>query len=392
MFNRNLYQELTDTAKQYPVIGLVGPRQSGKTTLVKQVFHNKPYANLEKPDIRLLAEEDPERFLAKYPDGVILDEIQRAPKLLSYIQVIVDEKKQNGQFIITGSHQLELHEAISQSLAGRIGLLHLYPLTLDELKAANIELSLHSQILHGFFPRIYQENLNPTKAYRNYLHTYIEKDVRLISEIKNLTQFHIFLKLCAGRIGQILDYASLSNEVGVSAATIKHWLSVLEASYLVFRLVPYYENFGKRIIKAPKLYFTDVGLAAYLLDLEKISQVERDPLRGNLVENLAVVELLKYRTNLGLDPNIYYFRDSNHNEVDVVIREGNQLIPVEIKSSQTYNRSFLKGIHYFKQLVKERCSRSYLIYAGDTEQEIQQTMLLNYKHIKQVYEDGEEML
>lgn len=389
MFARSFLPELKDTARHYPIVGVMGPRQSGKTTAVQSAFPDKPYANLEEPDVRLLASSDPRSFLDRYPDGAILDEIQRVPELLSYIQSIVDRKQKNGMFIVTGSHQLELHQAISQSLAGRIGLLNLYPMTLHELKLANIQLEINAQLLHGFYPGVFSEKLNPTKAYRNYVQTYIEKDVRKISEIKDLVLFNNFMKLCAGRIGQVLDYASLSNELGISSHTVKHWLSVLEASYIIVRLQPYFENFGKRIIKSPKLYFTDVGLACYLLGIETIDQIERDPLRGHLVENLVVLELIKYRYNRGLEPNIYYFRDSNRNEVDIIIKQGNELIPVEIKSSKTYTRGFIKGLNYFKNLVGDRVERSYLIYAGEQEQVIQDVKLINFRHATEIFKRDE---
>lgn len=294
--------------------------------------------------------------------------------------MIVDQTNIKGMFILTGSHQLVLHQAISQSLAGRVGLLNLYPMSLAELSLAGISLPIDEQLYHGFYPRIYQDKLNPTKAYRNYVQTYLEKDVRLISEIKNLIQFQTFMKLCAGRVGQVIEYSSLSNEIGVSSNTIKHWLSILEASFIIFRLPPYFENFGKRLIKSPKLYFTDVGLATYLLDIEQPKQVTRDPLRSFLIENLVILELIKYRANRGLEPHLYYYRDNHQHEVDIIIKQGNQLIPVEIKSAQTFTKQFLKGLHYFQNLVGERASKGYLIYCGTQQQDIDNIKLLNYMH------------
>ncbi|MCB1118513.1 MAG: ATP-binding protein [Chlamydiia bacterium] len=385
MFHRNLEKELIELAGDYPVVSVMGPRQSGKTTLVRKVFRGLDYSNLELPDERLLAVQDPKAFLDRFPKGAILDEIQRVPELLSYIQVIVDERKEKGLFILTGSHQIELHEAISQSLAGRVGLLNLYPMTVDELTDSGYSLDVDDQIYHGFFPGIFHDNLNPTKAYRNYTQTYLEKDVRRISEIKNLIQFQSCLKLSAGRIGQILEYSSLGNDLGVSVHTVKHWLGVLEASYIVFRLKPYFENFGKRIVKSPKLFFTDVGLASYLLDIEQMSQVTRDPLRGNLFENLVILELVKYRYNCGLEPNLYFYRDSRQNEVDVIIKSGNELIPVEIKSAKTFNTDFLKGLRYFRKLVPERTTRGYVIYAGDQEQMVDGFQLLNYRNVTKIF-------
>lgn len=389
MYQRILAEQLILLSKQYPVVSVMGPRQSGKSTLVRNVFLDKPYANLEEPDTRLLAQTDPRGFLGQFPQGAILDEIQNVPELLSYIQVIVDEKQISGMFIVTGSHQLLLHEALSQSLAGRVALLTLYPMTLNELKLAGFDLSLDEQIYRGFYPAIYNKQLNPTQTYRFYVQTYLEKDVRQITHIQNLMQFQNFIKLCAGRIGQIIDYSAFSNEIGVSANTIKNWISVLEASYIIFRLRPYFENFGKRIIKSSKLYFTDIGLATYLLDIENPKQLSRDPLRGFLVENMCVLELLKYRNNQALDPNLYFFRDSHQNEVDLIIKQGHELIPIEIKSSQTFNKTFLKGLHYFKSIATDRVKKGYLIYTGEKTQTIEGFELLHYKDTAKIYADVE---
>lgn len=387
MYTRALAFELEALSGDYPIVSVMGPRQSGKTTLVRQTFPDKPYVNLEAPDERLLAATDPRSFLDRYPDGAILDEIQRVPTLLSYIQTIVDERKKNGLYVITGSHQFELHEAISQSLAGRVGLLTLLPMTISELAQGDIELNLDQQLCHGFFPRIYSDHLNPTKAYRNYVQTYLEKDVRTLSDIKNILQFQTFLKLCAGRIGQIFDYASVSNDLGVSAHTVKHWLSILEASYIVVRLKPYFENFGKRLIKSPKLYFTDVGLACYLLDIENETHIARDPLRGSLIENLVILELMKYRYNRGLEPNLYFYRDSQKNEIDVIIKQGHELIPIEIKAAKTFNSDFLKGLKFLKKLVSTRVHKGYVIYTGEQQQGIEDFQLLNYKNATDVFAD-----
>lgn len=384
MFKRDLQAELKSIAKQYPVVTIVGPRQSGKTTLVQEVFPKKPYVNLEPPDIRALVTQDPRAFLSQYPKGAILDEIQRTPTLLSYIQTIVDEdSSKKGLFILTGSHQLELHQAITQSLAGRTALLTLLPMSMDELQKAGFELSLDELLLNGGYPRIYKDNLNPTTAYRNYFQTYVERDVRQLIHIKNLSLFQKFIKLCAGRIGQIVDFSNLANEVGVSHHTIKEWLSILEASFVIFQLQPYFENFGKRLIKSPKLYFTDLGLATYLLDIENITQLKRDPLRGHLVENLVILELMKTRLNKGLDPKLYFYRDHHQNEVDVIYKTSNQLVPIEIKSSETFHPEFLKGIQYFQNLSKGRGEKGFLIYAGDKSMKVAGISILNYKNAAQ---------
>jgi len=386
MFKRDLLNELLAFAQQYPVISVMGPRQTGKSTLVKNAFPQKPYANLEEPDVRLLAHTDPREFLNQFPQGAILDEIQHVPELMSYIQAIVDKSTIMGMFILTGSHQLLLHEAMSQSLAGRVALLALYPMTQAELQAAGFSLSLDEQIYHGFYPAIYHRHLHPTQTYKFYVQTYLEKDIRQLSHVQNLISFQSFLKLCAGRIGQVIDYTMLANEIGVSSNTIKQWMSILEASYIIVRLIPYFENFGKRIIKSPKLYFTDVGLATYLLGIESPKQLARDPLRGFLIENLCIVELIKYRMNKALDPNLYFFRDSHQNEVDVVIKQGHDLIPIEIKSAQTFNPHFLKGLRYFKNLIGERVKNGYLVYTGNNTQTIDGFSLINYKDLVSIYE------
>jgi hypothetical protein len=381
MFKRDIIPELQALVDTYSVVTITGPRQSGKTTLVRGVYPNREYVNLEAPDTLEKVVADPRGFLAEHPNGVILDEIQRFPELLSYIQTIVDEQpERKGLFILTGSYQVKLHEAITQPLAGRTALLKLLPLSITELQKASLDFSLNEYLYQGLFPRIYNDKLNPTKAYRNYYQTYIERDVRKIINIKDISLFQKFVKLCVGRIGQLLNMDSLANEVGVSSHTIKEWLSVLQVTYIVFLLQPYFENFGKRIIKSPKLYFCDVGLATYLLDIENIEQVKRDPLRGNLVENLVILELIKQRTNQGLDPQLYYFRDSRKNEVDVIFKTGYNLIPIEIKAAQTFNRSFLKGLNYFQNLVADRCSHGFLIYSGEQEQQLGMFKLLNFKN------------
>lgn len=383
MYSRLIATELEALAKKYPIVTVTGPRQSGKTTLVQYTFPNKPYANLEALDIQEMARIDPRAFLAQYPEGAILDEIQRVPSLLSYIQIIVDERQKKGMFILTGSHQLELHQAITQSLAGRTALLNLLPMSLAELSQAGIHISLDEVLLKGGYPRIYKDQLDPTKAYRNYFQTYIERDLRQLINIKDLTQFQRFVRTCAGRVGQLLNLEGIGNDVGVSSNTIKEWISILEASFILIRLQPYFENFGKRIIKSPKLYFTDVGLVSYLLGIENIEQIKRDPLRGNLVENLIVLELIKSRLNSGLDPQLYFFRDAQGHEVDLIFQSGNKLIPIEIKAAQTFNQEFLKNLEFFQNLVEDRCKGGYIIYAGTQEQTIKSFKLLNYSHAAQ---------
>lgn len=380
MYHRSAASELKSLAKTYPIVTVLGPRQSGKTTLVQHTFPHKSYVNLEALDTQELAKMDPRAFLEQYPSGAILDEIQRVPTLLSYLQLIVDESQTKGMFILTGSHQLELHQAITQSLAGRTALLHLLPMSLSELADAGFELSLDEALLKGGYPRIYKDDLDPTKAYRNYFQTYVERDLRQLIQLKDLTQFQRFMRICVGRIGQLLNLEGICNDVGISSHTVKNWISILEASFILFRLQPYHENFGKRVIKSPKIYFTDVGLATYLLGIENKEQLSRDPLKGHLVENLVILELLKERLNKGLDPHLYFFRDTHGHEVDLIFQSGHQLVPIEIKAAQTFNKEFLKNISYFQQLVGDRCVQGALIYAGTQEQNINSVRILNYRH------------
>lgn len=384
MFRRLMQSELEIAAKQLPVITILGPRQSGKTTLVQQTFPDKPYVNMESLHIRELATQDPIHFLEQYPEGAIFDEIQEVPNLLSYIQVRVDATKRNGEFILTGSHQLQLNQAISQSLAGRVAILHLLPLSLEEFELAQINKTLDQTLFEGCYPRILANQLNPTKTYASYVQTYIERDIRMMLQVHNLTLFQKFMTLCASRVGQILNKDSLASDVGVSAKTIGQWLSILEACYIVYRLPPYFENFGKRAVKSPKIYFCDVGLVAYLLGIESPEQMSRDPLRGHLFENLVVNELMKARFNRGLEPRLYFYQVTGRNEVDLLYQKGHKLALIEIKSSRTFNNSFISGIESFKKLVPDKCSSSYLVYAGDDELTVKNIQLLNYRHSSKI--------
>lgn len=381
MFNRQLAIELQEMMRYYPIVTIIGPRQSGKTTLVRALYPDRPYVSLENPDERRLAMADPRSFLERFPDGAIIDEVQRYPEILSYLQGVVDDRQQNGLFILTGSHQLALHEAITQSLAGRTAILKLLPLSMHELDQKETAFTLDDYLFHGMYPRLYQSKIPPEKFYRDYTQTYLERDVRQMVQVKDLTLFQQFLHLCAGYTGQLINHDTFSHALGVSASTIKHWLSILEASFIIFRLAPYYENFGKRIIKSHKLYFYDVGLACYLMDLSDKKQVQHSPQRGNLVENFVILEILKNCLNKGVEPSMYFYRDSNQNEVDLILKSGQILLPIEIKSSKTYTPSFIKGLQYFKNLVQERCDTGYLVYAGSQEQRLGIFHLINFKHL-----------
>lgn len=365
MIERFITPEFKLLLGEYPVVTLIGPRQAGKTTLARSVA-GYDYCNLEQPEIRAIAAQDPNAFFKQFRGKVVLDEIQRVPELLSYIQVMVDERKQNGQFILTGSHQLALSQSISQSLSGRTALLQLLPFSIAELASANIEFeSFEDYVFNGFLPRVYDQKQRPTQAYSNYFQTYVERDVRQLINLKDASLFEKFMRLLAGRVGQLIDYSSLGNDVGVDAKTIRHWLSILEASYIVFKLPPYYENFGKRAIKSPKYYFIEPGLLAYLLGIEKPEHIVRDPLVGALFENMVVVECLKQRFNQGKMPNMYFYRDSNQNEIDLIVEQGNRLVAIEIKSATTYNDTYFSGITRFEKIAPG-LSASYLVYNGES--------------------------
>lgn len=365
MISRTIEPVFKNLVAKYPVVTITGPRQSGKTTLCRMAFPEMPYENLEIPDIRQYALDDPRGFLNRYQTGVILDEIQRAPHLLSYIQGIVDEKQGAGLFILTGSQQFEVLNTISQSLAGRTALLRLLPLSLAEIQVENTPAAIDRLILSGFYPRIHAQHLDFTQAMGDYVATYVERDIRQLIAVKDLSLFEKFLKLCAGRTGQILNMQSLANDVGVSHTTVRSWISLLEAGYIVFLLPPWFRNISKRLIKSPKLYFYDVGVASYLLGLENERHVSRDPLRGHLFENIAVIEALKYRFNQGRRSNLSFYRDSSGNEVDLMIETGPDLFPVEIKAAETLTPGHWKGLKNLAKVWPELPMGGGLIYGGD---------------------------
>jgi len=366
----------------FPVIGLIGPRQSGKTTLMKSMFPEYKYYNLESPDVRSFIESDPAGFI-KSQYNVMIDEVQRMPELLSYIQVAVDERQKMGDFIISGSENLLLSEKIGQSLAGRAAYATLLPLSISELVASGDEVGdLYGQILRGFYPALYSRNVTPFTYYDQYVATYVERDLKNISNIRNLSLFRKFLALLAGRIGQVVNYQSLSNDVGVSPKIIESWISVLEACYLVIRLRPYHGNFGKRYIKSPKVYFTDTGLACYLLGIRDKETLSKHYLIGGLFENLCIMEIHKGILNSGGNASLYYFRDSNHNEVDLIIDTGIKQIPVEMKSSATFTQSYGKGIRYWKSMSPSAGNQpAFIIYNGDEKLENTDFSLINWSEL-----------
>ena len=365
MIQRFIEPQLQRLAAQFPVITITGPRQSGKTTLAQHHFKNYDYVNLEEPEIRTYATEDPKGFLADHPAPLIIDEVQRVPELLSYIQVISDRERKLGQYVLTGSHQPKLNSEISQSLAGRTGILQLLPLSIAELAATNASTDRDALIHRGFLPKLHAlPNADVELEYSNYFATYVERDVRLLINLQHQHEFEVFVRLLAGRVGQLLNLNSLSDDIGVSAKTLKEWLNILEASFIVFRLPPYFENFGKRLVKTPKIYFTEVGLAAWLLGIKSADMVSRDPLIGNLFENMVVVEALKARLNAGNPPDMYFFRDQRGFEIDMLIAANRKLYPYEIKSARTWSADFAGNLKAFADR-DDRIEKGAVIYAGD---------------------------
>ncbi len=389
MIEREITPYLKKAASEYPVVTVTGPMQSGKTTLVKMVFPEKVYYSLEAPDIRSIAFSDPRGFLAEGGSrGMIIDEVQHLPQLLSYIQVMVDERKVPGSFILTGSHQPRLHEAIAhQSLAGRVNIIRLLPFSISEVKKYHVQIDPFDLIFRGFYPAIYEEKLSVGEFYRNYIETYVERDVRSIANIHDLFRFQQFMILLAGRTGQILNYSSISNDLGISVNSVKNWISVLLSSYLVFILPPYYINIRKRVVKSPKIYFTDVGLGSFLLGIKSPDQVKYHPLRGNLYENMVIVEIIKSFYNKGNRPDIYFFRDSRGNEIDLVIRISRGLILIEIKSASTFTPEFLKSFEKFKRVTAEPVIKEILFYNGEQNFKIKGVKVLNPLSVKNLWNE-----
>lgn len=364
MIQREAEKELKILAAQFKSVAVVGPRQSGKTTLVRKVFDTVPYVNLENPDIRRFAMEDARGFLSNYPDGAIFDEIQRVPELFSYLQQILDEQHTNGLYILTGSNNFLLQESVSQSLAGRVGYLFLLPLTINEI--GDHEKNANTIIFKGCYPALYNDITDASRFYANYIRTYVERDVRLIKNITDLYSFERFLRLCAGRIGQLLNMSSLAVEVGVDVKTISAWVGVLEASFIVFRLQPYHKNFNKRVVKMPKLYFYDTGLAVTLLGIENTNQLALHASRGSLFENMVIVDFLKRRYNNGKLNNLFFWRDSTGNEIDLLIEGGISNLSIEIKSGQTLSEDSFRGLQFWNKITQT--DGGFLIYGGETTQ------------------------
>ncbi len=381
MIERIAKIKLQDLAKKFKAVAVTGARQSGKTTLVKHVFKNKPYVSLENPDTRNFALNDPRGFLQTYPKGAILDEVQRVPELFSYLQEVLDNTKTKGLFILTGSNNFLLQQNISQTLAGRVGYLNLLPFSVTELHTLKkLPKTDDELMLKGFYPPIYDQKIPFTDWCPNYIRTYIERDVRQLKGISDLIVFERLVRLLAGRNGQELNNSALAVEAGIDVKTVQSWISILESSYIIYLLKPHYKNFNKTIVKRPKLYFYDTALVCSLLGIRDKIQLSTHPLRGAIFEGMVVSELMKKRTNAGLPINLFYWRDKTGHEIDIIIDNAGKLLPIEIKSGKTISSEFFKNINYWKQLSGEK--KSILIYAGEQKQNrSDQTEVMNWREL-----------
>ena len=376
---------------EYFSVSIFGPRQCGKTTLAKTLFPSFSYANLEDMNVRSLAKNDPEEFFTRFPEPVIIDEIQRVPELLSTVQVRIDKNQKKGQYLITGSQQISLKSSITQSLAGRTAIVQMLPLSISELYSANIKLDRDSQLVSGFMPFLYAKSgHSPFEYYKNYVNTYLERDIVQIAAVHDLIRFEKFMRLLAGRVGQLVNNSILATEVGVSSTTIGSWLSILEASHVIYTLKPWFKNRNSQVVKTPKIYFCDTGLVSYLLGIETPEQMIRDPLLGNIFENFVVIEALKTRLNLGLEPNLYFFRNSNGLEIDLILQEQNKLKLFEIKSGKSLNDEFCRNMKNFSAKYNEDIvsdsTRGTVIYSGETYESYKDFGFYNFSKIPQLFE------
>jgi predicted AAA+ superfamily ATPase len=384
LIKRILSNQITDAAKEFPVVAITGPRQSGKTTIAQKGFPKHKYVSLEDYDIRELALADPRRFLHEFPNehGIILDEIQHTPKLLSYMQTIVDKEKKNGYFIITGSQNFLVDQTITQTLAGRMAVLTLLPLSLSELTNASLLPEKIEVLVHkGSYPKIHAEKVSVERLYNNYIRLYIERDVRQIKNVSDLSLFQKFMRLCAGRIGQILNLTSLGNDCGVNQKTIRGWISLLEASYVIFLLHPYYKNFGKRLIKSPKLYFFDTGIACSLLQIRSAEELSNHYMRGGLIESFVISDILKQQYNTEQQPSLYFWRDKTGNEIDCIIDTAKNPIPIEIKAGKTVASDFFDGLKYWQKTTGFTKTPQYLIYGGNQNQSWPNANVISWKSL-----------
>lgn len=376
---RAMASAIVEASEYFPVVTLTGPRQSGKSTILRHLFAETPYFSMEDPDVRQVVKSDPKGFLSQFKNGVIIDEVQHTPELLSYIQGIVDNYPER-RFFLTGSSQFALLHSVTQSLAGRSAVFELLPLSLNEINNLSFDESTDTILYKGFYPAIWSGKNIARLLYPNYTKTYLERDVRNILAVRELDTFQRFVKLCAARIGSVFNASELSNELGVAANTVNSWLSVLRASYLVYLLPPFFTNTRKRLTKSPKIYFTDCGLAAYLLDIDSPKTLNRDKMRGHLFENMVIIDYLKRAYNAGRNSSLYFYRDSNGTEVDLLIKNGSTYDCYEIKSSSTFHPDFTKGIRGFEKAFPELTGSKNLIYTGDDMPEINGVSIKNFRH------------
>ncbi|MEK7377164.1 MAG: ATP-binding protein [Candidatus Margulisiibacteriota bacterium] len=384
MYKRNIEDYLSEVESKYSVITVIGPRQSGKSTLCRQFFSEYEYINLEESDTREFASADPRGFFRKHASNLILDEIQKASSLLSYIQTIVDDRENNRRFVLTGSQNLSLMEKVTQSLAGRTVIAKLLPFSRKEIWSKPAQMTIDELMFAGGYPRIYDKSLNPNQWLQQYYQTYIERDVRNLINITQLDLFERFIRLCAGRAGQLLNLSSIAADCGITQPTARAWLSALKASFICFTLQPHFKNFNKRIIKTPKVYFYDTGLLSYLLRIQNAETLSAHPLRGNIFENWVVSETIKTYYNRGLEAPVYFWRDTKGNEIDLIIDEGNYLYPIEIKSAFTPNINFLRNVEYFiKTQAVKRDKKPYgeCVYCGDSEMEYKDLLIKPWTQI-----------
>lgn len=385
IIKRKLVNHLQQMLDKFPVVSLTGPRQSGKTTLLKEFFPGYKYFNLERLDLREIILSDPLGFLKSSGEKIILDEAQNVPELFSYIQVVSDERGTSGQYILSGSQSFLLNEKISQSLAGRVSINHLLPFDITELPDS-VDKNYLQLIYTGFYPRIYQHNINPNDFYPSYLQTYIERDIRTLKAVENLNTFTRFLSLCAGRAGQILNLTSLANDAGVSVNTVKSWLSLLETSYIIFLLKPYHNNFNKRIIKAPKLYFFDTGVVSSLLRIPDEKALRNYPLYGALFENFIISEIAKQFYHSGKQPLMYYYKESNGKEIDCIIETSyDHIIALEIKGGETFNKDYLKNLLKFFDEKQSIEVQKYLVYPEAKKSQVKDINILNWPDIPEIF-------
>ena len=386
MIQRIAGKKISELASKFKAVAVTGARQTGKTTLVKQIFKDKPYVSLENPDNRSFALEDPRGFLANYPNGAILDEIQRTPALFSYLQEILDNTKQKGLFILTGSNNFLLQQSISQTLSGRIATIHLLPFSIEELKNGKVLPKNDDELMiKGFYPPVYDQEIDPQDWCPNYIRTYIEKDVRQIKNITDLIVFERFIKLLAGRSGQELNNSALAVETGVDVKTVQSWIGILESSFIVYLLKPHHKNFNKTIVKRPKLYFYDSALVCYLLGIRDNNHLQTHPLKGAIFEGMVITELLKNRTNAGLDINLFYWRDKTGHEVDLIIDNGKTLLPIEIKSGMTISKDYFKNIDYWTNLSGSK--KAFILYTGAQHQKRSDgTEIMNWRALNSLGE------